>query len=353
MNTPVRVLVVEDSPLFRRAITSLLSLDPDIQVVGTAVDGREAIDLVSKLRPDVITMDIHLPTMDSLEATRQIMAYHPTPILILSSSTTKEGQGTIFQALEYGALDVFPKVTLEISKDPQSLGRELAARIKMLARVRVVTHPLAKFQRIHKDKPTLSRDLDRRRILAIGASTGGPQALRTIFRSLPSGLPCSVLVVQHIAAGFAEGLAGWLDEESDMEVVLATNGVSLRPGVAYVAPTQLQMRAGRAGILCLTDEDPCEGHKPSASILFESVADVYGEGAVGVILSGMGKDGTRGLRQLKAASGIVLAQDEATSVIFGMPKAAIEAGVVDEVLPIEQMAEAISRVVNSDLSVKV
>ena len=223
-------------------------------------------------------------------------------------------------------------------------GSQLRDRLKTLARVRVITHPLGKleprFLRICRPSPSAG-PRSGHRILAIASSTGGPQALAQILGTLPADLPCGVVIVQHISDGFDRGLADWLNDQSDLTVKLAIDGEPIQHGVAYIAPTNLQMRVGIGDRIRLTDEPPSDGQKPSGSILFDSVADVYGSCAVCVILTGMGRDGAEGLRRVKAEGGIVIAQDEESCVVFGMPKAAIELGVVEIVRPLDEIPAAI------------
>ena len=338
----IRVLIVDDSPLVCKVLTGIINADPGLIVAGMAATGQDAIELASKLHPDLITMDIHLPGVDGVEATKQIMAYSPTPILIMSSSVLKGGTALVFKALAYGALDVLEKTPRELVEEHGTAGAELIERIKALARIAVITHPLAKLERSREITTVHApRHLAGEQIVAMAASTGGPQALMEILKALPNDFPCGIVVVQHISQGFDVGLAEWLSAECRIRVTMATDGARIQPGVAYLAPTGVQMRVAEGGLIRLADEAPYDGQKPSGNVLFESVARVYGDRAVGIVLSGMGRDGASGLRRIKAAGGQVIAQDEATSVIFGMPKAAIEAGVVDAVLPVGQIADAI------------
>ena len=345
--TQIRVLIVEDSPLARQMLTTVINSDPQLQVVGVATNGQEAVELAPKLRPHLITMDIKMPKMDGLEATKQIMASCPTPILIVSSSVFKGGMDLAFKALAYGALDVIEKNAFEVAGDVGPAAADLITRIKTLAHVKVITHPLARLERHHRvmSGPIATPPLREQRLVAMAASTGGPQTLLEILKALPKEFPCGLVIVQHIASGFSQGLVEWLDAECQIAVQLASDHAKIQPGVAYVAPTGVQMRVVNGGVIRLTDEGPYDGQKPSGTLLFESVAQVYGERAVGVILTGMGSDGAVGLKHLKAAHGHVIAQDEATSIIFGMPKTAIELGVVDEILPLDRIAEAIVKAV--------
>ncbi|MBI2885176.1 MAG: chemotaxis-specific protein-glutamate methyltransferase CheB [Candidatus Omnitrophica bacterium] len=338
-----RILIVDDSPFMRECLAQVVNTDPHLAVVGMAHDGVEAVDLVPKLHPDLVIMDINMPRMDGFEATKQIMAYHPTPILIVSSAAVNRGAERACQALGYGALDVLEREPLEVSGRPGVVGGELLRRINSLAQMHVITHPLARLERpprLPAELP-LPASVSEERIITVAASTGGPQAVLALLKMLPKALPCAVVVVQHISAGFTRGLVEWLEEEAQRPVRIAAHGARLEPGVVYVAPTDAHLRVVGQGLMRLTDEPPCGGQKPSGTLLFASAASAYQERAIGVILSGMGSDGADGLKQLKAAGGAVIAQDERTCVVFGMPKAAIELGVVDQVLPIDEIADAV------------
>jgi len=339
----IRVLIVDDSPLMCKALTDILNSDPQIIVVGIAYNGKEAIDIVPKLKPDIITMDIHMPIMDGFEATKHIMAYNPTPILILSTSVFKAGMDKVFKAIYYGALDAMEKGDLEINKDADST-KLLIEKIKLLSGVKVISHPLAKLEKekiVSISDFTKEKALDR--IVAIAASTGGPQALMDVLRSFPAKFPCGIVIVQHITSGFLDGLVDWLGNESKIKVKVAQDLEQIMPGVAYIAPCEFQMRVTEESKISLANEPSYNGHRPSADILLESVARVYKEGAIGVILTGMGRDGLIGMKTIKQMRGKTIAQDEKSCVVFGMPKEAIEAGVIEKVLPLERIADEIVR----------
>lgn len=334
-----RVLIVDDSRLSCQILSAIVNADPDLTVVGVAYNGKEALELIPKIQPDLITMDIAMPVMDGFEATKHIMAYDPRPILIISSLVFKGGMDLAFQSLAYGALDVMEKTLCEAgSSGTHGRGGALVERIKLLARVKVIAHPLAKFDRARTGQGPAPPRAAGRRLVAIASSTGGPQALLRILRAFPKGFPCGIAIVQHLSVGFAEGLVDWLRSECGIGITLATDGARVEPGVAYVAPAEHHMQVSAGGIIQLIDGEPVEGHKPSANVLLSSVAKVYGAGAIGVVLSGMGHDGAIGLQQIHSAQGVVVAQDEATSIVFGMPKAAIELGVAHKILPVDQIA---------------
>lgn len=336
----IRVLVVDDSPLMCKVLTNILNSDPQIITVGVAHNGKEAVELVPKLKPDMITMDIHMPQMDGFEATREIMAYNPTPILIVSTSVFKAGMNKVFKAISYGALDVMEKGEMEIFGDKKS-EKELIERIKLLSGIRVIHHPIAKLERKRVLEVPEKKTLDR--IIAIACSTGGPKALLDILKTFPKAFPCGIVIVQHITHGFVEGLANWLDSECQIRIKVAGDSEEIRPGVAYLAPCDMQMRVGENGLIHLTNEAACDGHRPSGDVLLESVAMVYKEGAIGVILTGMGGDGAVGMKTIKESHGQTIAQDEKSCVIFGMPRVAIEMGAIDKVLSLENISEEIVR----------
>ncbi len=347
-----RVLVVDDSPLICKLLTAMIHTDPQLRVVGTAGNGREAIEMVWQLQPDLITMDVVMPVLDGLEATKQIMAYRPTPILIITSGVATQGMELVFKAMSYGALDVLDKASLNLGENQTSRVALLTERIKLLARVPVIHHPLARIEAHRHTHAQFAPRPAGHRIVAIAASTGGPPALALVLKTLPADLGCGVVIVQHIASGFDQGLVDWLDAESNWSVAVAERGVVIQAGYAYVAPAGFHMRVADGGTIHLDDEPECNGLKPSATVLFESVARVYGERAVAVILTGMGADGTAGLKHIKQARGYVIAQNEASSAVFGMPKAAIEAGVVDVVCPLTEIPGAIERALRRGQPVK-
>lgn len=332
---PTRVLVADDSDLFREVLSRVITADPAFEVVATAADGNEAARLAHALRPDVITMDINMPDADGFSGIARIMAEAPTPILVLTA-TPEETVG--FRALSLGALDILEKPQAEVDLD--TYGATLRSRLRLLAGVRVIRH----LRGLRAQRPRASRPTGRADVVMVGASLGGPRALAAMLRVLPAGFAAPILVVQHIADGFTEGLASWLDQESGLTVRTARDGEALGPGLVLVAPTgrHLVVERGRAR---LSDAPAVDSFKPSVTPLFLSAAQVYGARACGVILTGMGRDGAEGLRAIKRAGGSTIAQDEASSAVFGMPRAAIEAGAVDRVLPLEEIPHALVELV--------
>jgi two-component system chemotaxis response regulator CheB len=341
VKSTIRVLVVEDSPLMCKILTNMLNSDPQILVVAVANNGKEAVELVPPLKPDIITMDMDMPVMDGLEATKQIMAFHPTPILIVSSSVFRMGMEKVFKAISHGALDVIDKSELELVGNKKS-GEALIAKIKFLTGARVLDHPLMK---LRDEKPSVDLKTPREKvsdkIIAMVASTGGPQALLMILKRLPEDFPCGIVIVQHITSGFLSGLVDWLNKECKIRVKIGEDSEEIQGGVAYIAPDNFHMRLEEGGKISLSNEPPNNGHRPSGDVLLESVARIYRKGTVGVILTGMGRDGAMGMKAIKQYQGRTLAQNEKSCVVFGMPNAAIEMNVIDQVLPLERIAEEI------------
>ena len=332
----VRVVVVDDSLVAREMLCQILGSDPSIEVVGTARDGQAAVEMVASLKPDLVTMDIHMPRMDGLEATERIMAFHPTPILVVSSSVHGQGIGRAFDALSAGALEVVKKPEPADWAELERIGRDLIHRVKLLANVKVITH--LRGRRAGRPAPheeAAHLPAEGFRLVAIGSSTGGPSALATVLGALPVDLPAPVTVAQHIADGFVPGLVAWLDGMSKVKVKIAEDGEQPCPGIVYVSPTGGNLEIGSGGQLRFVPPAPGQLYVPSADSLFRSVARFYGCEAVGVILTGMGADGAAVLKALADAGGVTIAQDEKTSVVYGMPKAAVDTGAAREVLPIE------------------
>lgn len=337
----IKVLIVDDSQLVCDVLADLIATDPMLRVVGFAANGREAVDKTLQLKPDIISMDIKMPVMDGLEATRQIMSLNPTPIVILSSLVEAGGEELIFKALNCGALEVVAKPMLKKEGTPEQEAsvKDYLSKLKFLAHVRVIRHPLAHLERGAPPPQAFPARKDvHKNIVGIVASTGGPKALFAIFKELPPDFPCGVLVVQHISVNFEEPLAVWLDSECKLVVKIAEDGEQIKAGTAYIAPSAKQMRAAPGNRIKLTDDPPYLGHRPSGNVLLESIAEVYKDKALGIVLTGMGSDGAKGMKAIKDNGGYTIVEDEATSVVFGMPKAALEACEVDRILPLDKIA---------------
>lgn len=337
----IRVLVVDDSPTVRELLARIFQSDPELQVAGVARDGVEAVTLAGQLRPDVITMDIRMPRMDGFQATKRIMQQVPTPIVVVSASVESEELRICFNAIQAGALTVVEKPVGPAGPSFDSIREQLITTVKLMSDVQVVRRWATGTLRPHRPVPQPKMAEVRTDMVAIAASTGGPGALYQLLRDLPAGFPASVLVVQHISRGFGQGMVDWLAGASPLPVETAREGVVPRAGQVLIAPDDRHLRLGLDGRVLLQPRAAEKELCPSADRFFESVAAVVGRKAMGVIMTGMGRDGVEGLKRLKAAGGKVLAQDEKSSVVFGMPKEAIAAGIVDRVVPLEQMAAAI------------
>jgi two-component system chemotaxis response regulator CheB len=334
----LRVLVVDDSAFVRQALVRMLSGEPDIEVVGQASDGREGIEKAKALKPDVVTLDVQMPRMGGLEALEVLMATDPVPVLLLSSQT-RDGADVTLRGLELGALDFVDKSRVQGNMNLLNLAEELKAKIRAIARVHVSRRQIAEDRRLVERRHKARAD-----VVVLATSTGGPPALQAILPKLPRALPCSLLIVQHMPVGFTRSLAERLNARSEVPVREAEDGDVVEPGQVLIAPAgqHLKLRRRGASVKAVLDEEPRQAlHRPSADVLMASVARVYGSRCLGVVLTGMGSDGTEGLRLIHEAGGRTLAEAEETCVIYGMPKSAVEAGVVDESVPLHDMAEAI------------
>ncbi len=338
----IRVLVVEDSLTVRKRLVEILTADPEMEVVAEAEDGKTAIELCRSLKPDIVTLDMMLPVMSGLAATEYIMAHCPTPILIVSASTNRGELFKTYEALAAGALDVLEKPLGDGLTDEWE--RKLAASVRMAARIKVITHPrgrrAAARLRVPAEPTLTPRPGPACRLIAIGASTGGPGAVLQILRELPADFSLPILLVIHIGRPFAGAFSEWLDGQSPVRVSYAIDGEPLPPaGKARVimAPPDrhLVIREDR---LRLTDDAERHSCRPSVDVLFESVARELGGRSAACLLTGMGRDGAEGLLAVRRSGGLTIAQDEASSVVFGMPREAILLGAAERVLPLDQVA---------------
>ena len=343
----IRVLVAEDSATARALLVGLLESDPEIRVVGQACDGVEAVELTRRLAPDLVTMDLEMPRMGGLEATREIMSTAPTPIVIVTGTTRAEEVGSSMGVLRTGALDVVVKPPGPGVSGHEAAVRELIAIVKAMSRVKVVRQRIARAGPLPPAIPYSVAPPGPIRIVAVATSTGGPPALQRLLSGLPADFRPPLLVVQHITPGFTAGFVAWLGSTCALRVKEAEHGEALAPRTAYVAPDHRHLGTSARGTLVLSDAAPVGGFRPSATHLFESVARAFGPSAAAVILTGMGEDGVAGLRLVRQSGGRVIAQDEATSIVFGMPGAAVAAGLADAVLPIEAIAARLSVMANA------
>jgi two-component system chemotaxis response regulator CheB len=339
----IRVLVVEDSPTARELLICILSSDPAIEIVGTAQTGEEALEEVERTRPDVVTMDIHMPRMSGFDATRRIMETHPTPIIIVSGTVDTTDTAKAFRAIESGALAILQKPAGPGHPQHEQSSADLLLTVKLMSEVKVVRR-WPRFRSGEGLPAALTSSEFRRpltqtqiRLVAIGASTGGPPALQTILAGLPEDFAVPIVIVQHIAAGFTVGLVEWLVRSSKLPVHLPTHGQHALPGHVYVAPDGSQMAMSEDGRIHLSADEPENGLRPSVSYLFRSVAKAYGPSAVGVLLTGMGKDGAWELKLMKEQGAVTIAQDRGSSVVHGMPGEAIGLGGASYVLPPERI----------------
>ena len=355
MNTPLRILVVDDSALVRRLLRELIESDPDMRVVGEAADGREALTRVVELRPDLVILDVRMPVMDGFETTRQIMAYNPTPILVLTASLNSYEVDITFQMLGAGALDVMEKPRMGDTVAIENARRTLLRKVRLLSRVKVVTHlrgrrnkgsgsllpPTEALERAKQRPPTsLSQPLIP--IVVIGASTGGPRVIRQILAGLPLQFPAAILVVQHIAQGFSGGMAEWLNASVALPVTIAKEGDHFAPGHVLLVPDRHDLLVQPTGAIHLSNQ-PLLLQRPAIDIAMQSVVAIFGAVTTGVLLTGMGRDGAVGMRAIRRAGGLTMAQDEASCTIFGMPRAAIELGAVALVLSPDQISVALTQ----------
>jgi two-component system chemotaxis response regulator CheB len=336
----VKVLVVDDSAFMRKVLSDLFAAESDFTVLEAARNGKEAVDKVKRLKPDVVTMDVEMPVMDGITALDTIMRESPTPVVMVSS-LTREGADATMKALEKGAVDFVAKTAGPISSIEQ-IRTEILAKCRAAAKanVRQLVRPPSPPPPPVAHPPAFAPSPDEQ-IVAIGTSTGGPRALQEIITRLPGNLPCPVVIVQHMPPGFTKSLSDRLNSLSALTVKEAENGDVLRPGLAVIAPGDFHMALAREGtktVVKLHQEPPIGGHRPSVDPTMEAVARIYGPRAMGVILTGMGHDGSRGMKAIKANRGFTIAEDQSTTVVFGMPKAAIELGIVDRIVPLPGIA---------------
>lgn len=348
---PIQIVVVDDSATARELLVDLFQDYPDLQVVGTGANGLDAISLVNRLHPDVVAMDISMPKMDGFEATKRIMREAPTPIVLISGSRMSEDMDLTFQALRAGALTVINKPGLN---DPETCNK-MVQTVRLMAGVPVIHHWRTREASIQPSQSPanqglvgpLDNSLNGRisdiKIIGIAASTGGPSALATVLFGLHQDFPLPILAVQHITPGFADGMADWLSKQTWLEVGIATHGEKLQPGTLLLAPDDYHLQVGARRIVELSKDPPYKGLRPSANYLFNSLARVYGRHAMGIVLTGMGDDGAQGTIELCNAGGLIIAQDEQSSVVYGMPREVMMRKSVHHVLSLEQIAVLLNR----------
>lgn len=350
----IRVVIVDDSSMARALLRSFLEDEDGIEIVGEAANGRQAVDLARELKPDLITMDLEMPVMNGLEAIQEIMFSKAVPILVVSSVADAQKAA---EAIGHGALEVVgkPDYTPEQADDFVRRVRLLAG-VSVITRLRLRSTP-ASAMPVSTDRPAAAAVASSAspasgsgypRIFAIASSTGGPQALAQILPALPAGFPCPVVIAQHIADGFAGGMAEWLGSLSKLPVRVAAEGDVLQPGVIHLSPSEAHLQVTPTRRLALVERGPLDIYHPSCNTLLSSVAEVFGKQAVGIILTGMGSDGAKGIGRIREKGGVTLGQDEASSVIYGMNQVAIASGDVQQVLAVDAIADAMLRLAGTD-----
>ncbi len=333
----IKVLIVDDSLLMQKILSDILKMDPWITIVGTARDGEEAIAKISALHPDVVTMDIEMPKMNGLTAVRKIMESNPVPVVMISALTQHEAQMTL-KALEYGAVDYVPKPAGQISLNMDTVKEELISKIKTAASANV--RPIKLFVDDEFTQSTVITGSQSDKIIFIAASTGGPPALTSVLRNLPCDIP-PILIVQHMPKGVTKLFADGLNQECKFKVKEAEEGDMIQQGLALLAPGGFHMAVTKDDKITLTKDPPVNYVRPAADVTLFSLAEVYGSKNVSVVLTGMGSDGAKGVIAIKGKGGYTIAQDEKTSIVYGMPKMAFETGCVDVVAPLERIPREI------------
>lgn len=356
----LNVLVADDSPTFRQLLVQSINAEADMRVVGEAVDGQQAVNLARELRPDVILMDIIMPKVDGLEATREIMRATPTPIVVVSASLESWETDTAFRAIGLGALTAQRKPVGPRDPEHTTQITALLNTLRTMAGVRVIHHwqrgkklPVVETPASLKTETwPATKTSQSPEIVAIASSTGGPTALSTIIGALPSDFAVPIVIAQHITPGFVPALAGWLTGLTPLQIAVAQDRERPRPGWIYLAPGDAQLRLTRGRRFELDSRPGLSRYVPSGDILLESVASSYGPRAVGVVLTGMGDDGARGLRAMRDADAFTIAQDEETSVVFGMPREAIALGSAQRVLPPSAISRMLVHLVNAGEAIR-
>jgi two-component system chemotaxis response regulator CheB len=352
MSDKIKVLIADDTRVMRTLLVELLNRDPRIRVMGAVVDGQAALDFLDSggERPDVVVMDIHMPGLDGFEATRRIMETRPVPIVICTATASPQDVAVAFRAMEAGAVACVEKpVALGVDFEPRL--QNLLQTVRLMSEVKVVRR--WNRSRSAPTVPTANGSTIARasapgiRLIGIGASTGGPLVLQTILSALPKDFPVPLLIVQHIARGFLPGMVDWLSQTTGLRVRIAAHGAAALPGHAYVAPDDFHLAADARGQMLLAREEPERGLRPAVSYLFRSLADSYGANAVGVLLTGMGKDGAKELKRMKDHGAHTIAQDRDSSIVHGMPGEAIELGAAIQILPADKIAGALLAQVGS------
>ncbi len=348
----IKVLIVEDSITAQVLLKQILGQDPDIQIIGLAKDGIQALEFMRHHTPDLITMDLHMPVMDGLVTTRRIMETKPVPIVICSGSWNSANKADAFDYIEAGAVAALEKPQRISSPDYDELCKELIQTVKLMSEIKVVKRFPASSS---SDRHSPRNDQDDHpgiRLVAIGASTGGPPVLKTIVSALPKDFSVPIVIVQHIAKGFLQGLADWLDSSSELAVSVAKNGEEVLPGHCYLAPDGCEMGVSRPRLVHLTAQKNTHFACPSASYLFRSASINFGWQSIGILLSGMGRDGAEELVLMKQKGATTIAQDKESCVVYGMPGAAVKLHGATYILPPEKIAPTVERIVKLSMQKK-
>jgi two-component system chemotaxis response regulator CheB len=345
----IKVLIVEDSATAQVLLSNILTSDPNIQVIGTCSGGRSALEFVSKHKPDLITMDLHMPGMDGLEVTRRIMETRPVPIIIVSSSWEKDNKASMFDYMGAGAVAALEKPQRVGDADFQQLCSQLIQTVKLMSEIKVVRRTLNKLPAYKKPEDGSEEVFPTKdvliKVVGIGASTGGPPVLRTILSGFPKDFPVPICVVQHIAQGFLPGLATWLNESCQLDVRIAEAGEEIKPGRVYLAPDGIEMGITKRLRVYLT-ERKTPGLSPSVSFLFDTLANNFGAESVGVLCTGMGDDGAEEMYMMRRMGAVTIAQNKESCVVFGMPGEAVKLGGATYVLPPDKIAATVQSTVN-------
>ena len=345
---------MDDSAVLRQTTKLILESDPSLQVIGEASNGADAVAMARRLRPDVITMDVRMPKMDGMKAIEQIMAENPVPIIVVTSTDLDREMGLSSQLATLGAVSILQRPTGVAVPEFKPFTTKLIEQVKLMSTVKVV-------HRVRTARPALSETMTRMpmplikssartEIVAIGSSTGGPAALYKILATIPADFPMPIVIVQHISFGFVQGLAEWLGGACPLKVKVAQAGEKVQAGLVYLAPDGKHMQVDRLNRIALSSADPIGGHRPSVTALFQSIAASYGPAAVAAILTGMGADGAIGMKALGEAGAITIAQDEASCIVFGMPKEAIALGGIQQIVPLDRIAQTIQTLIAARVS---
>lgn len=344
----IHILIADDSVTETTLLKHLFEEEKDMKVIGCARDGKEAVTLASQLKPDLITMDIQMPIMNGFEATQLIMMNNPVPIVVISSTLNNQDLDTTFLALEAGAVSVIEKPVNALDPSYELARKRMMTIIRSMAEIKVVTRRFAT-NNLHKRSKNQVISPSHYDMIGIGASVGGPQALKTILSMLPQRFPVPIVAVQHITPGFLQGFCHWLNQNCHLTVKTAENHEILKPNYVYLAPEICHLEVSRIGtnlVAHYKEGSAVAGFRPSITVLFQSIAKFCGKNAIGILLTGMGRDGAQGLLELKQKKAYTLVQDEKSSVVFGMGKVAESIGAADQVIPLEEIVNTLSKLIS-------